>query len=66
MYTPAELSHKSQVHRVRDKTIRYLTEAEFTNIWEAEKIEEWRFMYLMGLLTALRLSDILALRSARF
>jgi integrase len=54
------------VHRVRDKTIRYLTEAEFTNIWEAEKIEEWRFMYLMGLLTALRLSDILALRSARF
>lgn len=48
--------------RVRDKAIRYLSEAEFKRIWETETTAEYRFMYLVALLTALRLSDILALK----
>jgi integrase len=48
--------------RVRDKQIRYLTENEFTRIWETEKMGEYRFIYLVALLTALRLSDILSLK----
>jgi integrase len=48
--------------RVRDKQIRYLTEDEFKRIWQTEKIPEYRFVYLVALLTALRLSDILSLK----
>ncbi len=48
--------------RVRDKQIRYLSEDEFKRIWQTETIPEYRFMFLIALLTALRLSDILALK----
>jgi len=46
----------------KDKQIRYLSEEEFKRIWETEKIGEYRFIYLCGLLTALRVSDLLALK----